>query len=319
MKKMIFKLKENTKDTLLIILTNGLAIATLTFAVLTFKNILALDGGISSTYLGLSFASLALTKFLGFFSTNNKIEKARAVTLLVYCLLISVLTFFARFNYVLYYAASSLYILSIIISRVFYFFTRKRKRDYVLNIICILFSLFLTFGILSSINPAYIEPIMIIVAVVLTINAFVEVVALSFMRLKAKLLFDIIRKTYAIETLFGLVTLAIAASLIFPIFEPDFNSFTDGMWYSFITITTIGFGDIVVKTNIGKILTVLLGIYGIIAVAVVTSIIVNFYSSVTTKKERKDEECHEEEPQQIESEKQEENVESKVEEQKDNK
>ena len=42
-------------------------------------------------------------------------------------------------------------------------------------------------------------------------------------------------------------------------------------------MTTIGFGDLTAVTDFGRILSVILGAYGIVVVALITSIIVNFY------------------------------------------
>ena len=45
-------------------------------------------------------------------------------------------------------------------------------------------------------------------------------------------------------------------------------------------MTTIGFGDMTATSAIGRILTVIMGVYGIIVVALITSIIVNFYGEM---------------------------------------
>ena len=84
--------------------------------------------------------------------------------------------------------------------------------------------------------------------------------------------------------------MVVASSLIFMYVEVDpvTNTnwtFGDGLWYSFATVTTIGFGDITATSNIGRVLTVFLGIYGIIVVAVITSIIVNFYNETAGKRD----------------------------------
>ena len=52
-------------------------------------------------------------------------------------------------------------------------------------------------------------------------------------------------------------------------------------------MTTIGFGDFAATTVIGRLITVVLGMYGIVAVAVVTSIIVNFYNETSGKNDAK--------------------------------
>jgi len=69
------------------------------------------------------------------------------------------------------------------------------------------------------------------------------------------------------------------------IYEDSITNIGDGLWYCFAVVTTIGFGDITAVTPIGRILTVILGIYGIIVVAVITSIIVNFYNETAGKKD----------------------------------
>ena len=77
-----------------------------------------------------------------------------------------------------------------------------------------------------------------------------------------------------------MVILFISCSFYFSVMEDDMTSFGDGLWYSFAVITTIGFGDITAKTIIGRFLTVILGLYGIIVTASITSVIVNYYNEV---------------------------------------
>ena len=72
------------------------------------------------------------------------------------------------------------------------------------------------------------------------------------------------------------------------------GSFKNAMWYCFAIVTTIGFGDISATTDFGRILSVILGVYGIIVVALITSIIVNFYGEMkrATSSETKEVEDH---------------------------
>ena len=80
-----------------------------------------------------------------------------------------------------------------------------------------------------------------------------------------------------------------AASLILMMIgEPQITNFGDGLWYCFAVVTTIGFGDIAAQTLIGRIVTVVLGLYGLIVVALITSIIVNFYNETVGKKDSKE-------------------------------
>ena len=56
---------------------------------------------------------------------------------------------------------------------------------------------------------------------------------------------------------FYLVVVAIGAVLTW-IFEPQVNSFGDGLWFCFVASTTIGFGDITAVTVLGRIVIVII-------------------------------------------------------------
>ena len=92
-------------------------------------------------------------------------------------------------------------------------------------------------------------------------------------------------KTHTLEILLGLLMTIITASAIFPFIEPNIASFSDGLWYSFAIVTTIGFGDVVAVTFVGRIISVFLGIYGIVVVALFTSVIVNMYNESRSKRD----------------------------------
>ena len=83
--------------------------------------------------------------------------------------------------------------------------------------------------------------------------------------------------------------LIISFSYVLQYFDREtFHSFGDGLWYCFAVVTTIGFGDIAAGSLAGRILSVILGIYGIIVVSLITSIIINFYTEVKNDKEETD-------------------------------
>ena len=103
---------------------------------------------------------------------------------------------------------------------------------------------------------------------------------IAFARIDMPTLKKIVRKTYAAEILFGIVLLIVAFSLVFPYLEEGITTFNDALWYCFAIVTTIGFGDYSAVTPLGRLLSVILGVYGIIVVALITSIIVNFYGEM---------------------------------------
>jgi len=60
----------------------------------------------------------------------------------------------------------------------------------------------------------------------------------------------------------SLIALIVGAAAVFTHIEK--MPFDDALYFSFITGLTIGYGDIVVKTPIGRIIAVLLGLIGIV-------------------------------------------------------
>lgn len=105
-------------------------------------------------------------------------------------------------------------------------------------------------------------------------------VGISVSQTKLNILMNIIRETYVLEILLGLVMMIIVCSTIFYTLEDNMSNYGDALWYCFALVTTIGFGDVTATTAIGRVLSVFLGIYGIVVVAIITSVIVNFYGEM---------------------------------------
>ena len=116
----------------------------------------------------------------------------------------------------------------------------------------------------------------------------IHIVSLSFSGMDMKILSKVIRKTYAADVLSGLVLFMAAFSFMFPVVEKNIASFKDALWYCFAIVTTIGFGDYAATSTLGRVMSAILGAYGIVVVALITSVVVNFYSEV--KKQPDDDE-----------------------------
>lgn len=63
--------------------------------------------------------------------------------------------------------------------------------------------------------------------------------------------------------------------------EPDFTTYGDSLWYSFVTSTTLGYGDMLVETTIGRIVSILLALYGLLFFGCLSSIVVSYYTEVS--------------------------------------
>ncbi len=86
----------------------------------------------------------------------------------------------------------------------------------------------------------------------------------------------IIKLTNLDKILYILALLVITSSLVVMHFENEVDTFFDGFWWSMTTITTVGYGDIVITTKIGRITGIILMVYGIILFTLITSTIVTF-------------------------------------------
>lgn len=178
-----------------------------------------------------------------------------------------------------------LYCINLIIGRVFAILRAKKWAVRIINIIVIIVLLDLVISLPGNDlgNLQDLEDLLTLFYTVLgliSFTTFIHIMAISFSQIKLNILMKIIRKTYATEIIFGLLMLICAFSYVLMFTEPAVKDYSDGLWYCFAIVTTIGFGDITAVTTIGRILSVILGIYGIIVVAVVTSIIITFYGEV---------------------------------------
>ena len=107
-----------------------------------------------------------------------------------------------------------------------------------------------------------------------------SIMAVTFSHVQIGVLKKIVRKTYAAEIILGLLLLIFSFAYVFAYIEEGIGSFENGLWYCFAIVTTIGFGDFTATSLIGRALSVILGVYGIVVVALITSIIVNFYGEM---------------------------------------
>ncbi len=83
-----------------------------------------------------------------------------------------------------------------------------------------------------------------------------------------------------------LIFIALAAALIW-IFEPTIKTYRAALWYCYAVISTAGFGDIVVTTPIPRLVSVAITVYSVLIIAIVTGVVVNFYTQTMEIKNKK--------------------------------
>ena len=170
-------------------------------------------------------------------------------------------------------------------NRIVICFEKKKVVSYIFNGFLVLILALLISAIPSLVSTSDFGVIVLGVLMILMSVSLMETLGFAFSSIQLKGILRIMRKTYAFEILYGMVVLIISCSFYFTIMEPTIETFGDGLWYSFAVVTTIGFGDLSVKAPLSRILSVILGLYGLIVVAVITSIIINFYNETKEKKD----------------------------------
>ena len=274
---------------ILLILGSILSIIVLTFSVLTIVEANDHSYVNAPKYLLAIFIALAITRPISIIKDRSKLNIIRCIILFALDVLLGIVVLFANDESYFFSLTAGLYCLTIVVSRVFKLIQRHDVRSIIINAIVITFAILLAIGLLIPVDADKVDTIILVECVLIAVTAFMEVISLAFSQLKLQVLGKVILKTFALEVLLGLLVLVVASSLILMMIgEPQITNFGDGLWYCFAVVTTIGFGDIAAQTIIGRIVTVVLGMYGVIVVALITSIIVNFYNETVGKKDTKE-------------------------------
>ena len=97
---------------------------------------------------------------------------------------------------------------------------------------------------------------------------------------KFRILRRIFKQTNADRILFTFFLVYLGCSVVIWIWEPGIDTLGSALWYCYAVITTIGFGDVVVATPLSRVVSILLSCYAIIAIAIITGVVVNYYNQI---------------------------------------
>ena len=272
------------------ILSIVLAALILLFSALTIAEINNSAYDQAPKYLIWIFMFAGLMSVIMFLKNRTKINLIKCIVLLVFNAVLGIVVLFAKSNPYLFSLTAGLYCVNIVVGCVFNIFQDKTLRSIIFNALIILFAIAMGIGMFVSpiAEDSQLQNLILVECIFIAVVSFIEAASIAFAELKFKILFKIILNTFSLEILFGLLTMIVCFSLVFMRVEENINSFPEALWYCFAVVTTIGFGDLVAVTPIGRILTVILGLYGIVVVAVITSIVVNFYNETSGKKDQKE-------------------------------
>lgn len=62
--------------------------------------------------------------------------------------------------------------------------------------------------------------------------------------------------------------------------EPGISSYGDALWYCYVVMATVGFGDLVAVTFVGRAASVLITVYALFVFAMATGVVVNFHAQL---------------------------------------
>lgn len=100
-----------------------------------------------------------------------------------------------------------------------------------------------------------------------------------------RLLWSVIKRTHTDKLICVFLINMFVVALIITMVEPGINTYEDGLWYTFVACTTIGFGDFTAVTFIGRILTVYMTVNEILLVAIIPGVVVSYYLEVIHRRE----------------------------------
>ena len=75
------------------------------------------------------------------------------------------------------------------------------------------------------------------------------------------------------------LSLAIIAALLEWWIDPGIGTFRDSLWWAVVTVTTVGYGDVVPTSSGGRIVGALLMLAGVSAIPITTSLVVSVFVS----------------------------------------
>ena len=96
----------------------------------------------------------------------------------------------------------------------------------------------------------------------------------------------LLKRTGAYKIILAYLIVLCIGGIALNFIEPQINGLGEGFYFCFVASTTIGFGDVVPVTVLGKIITIIVTVCGILAVAVVPGVVVAYYTEYLKIREK---------------------------------
>ena len=89
----------------------------------------------------------------------------------------------------------------------------------------------------------------------------------------------VLKRTHFFETLAIYLLVFFGFAFIIYRYEAIFQTYGAALWYCFELVTTIGFGELVAVTALGRALSIILSVYSIGMIAIFTSTVVTYHQT----------------------------------------
>lgn len=229
-----------------------------------------------SIFLGLAFIFAGLRQIGYAIKEDGLVLKITRYVSSALMIFLAVYHFANMGNTSIFPISALIYIFSIIIYVSLTFIEKHSIRNIIYTSLRLGILVTLVLAALTGFAPGSRYVACIIYSGLMAILGVFGVLVEAFSKIRFKTITKILRKTFAAEIILGLFFLIFAFSVLFTLLEG--MPYGDALWFCFATVTTIGYGDFTVVGLLSRILAVILGIYGIIVVALITSVIVNLYN-----------------------------------------
>ena len=101
-----------------------------------------------------------------------------------------------------------------------------------------------------------------------------------------KRMIKLLNRTGTIKIFIAYLIILLVGGVLLFFIEPEVHGIMEGFYFLFVASTTIGFGDIVPVTVIGRLITIVVTLFGILTVAMVPGVVVAYYTEYLKIREK---------------------------------